>query len=135
MATPGIMNGKIVKLTVDGTAIGYLVNVKESNKNGLRETTNKDDNGLAKYAAGKFEADWSAEFMHVEGGAKGYAILFPLCKAGTEIAGVITTGVSGDVKMSATILIQSLDRDSPDNDNVKVSVSFKVSGDVTPAVI
>ena len=135
MATTGVVNGTLIKLSLAGTNIAYLQSTDESLSTALRETTSKDSNGDAEFLGGKRSAEWTAKFLHVEGGTKGWDYCVTQWQAGNVLAGVMTSGVTGDRKYSANVLIKSMKRSAGMEANVEGDVTFQVTGAITAATI
>ena len=138
MATTGLVNGTLIALYKDvaGT-LTKVANATSSDFELTRDTidaTNKDGGqykeflvGLAGWtmnAEGIFEEDASATGVSAKD-------LLDDVVAGTAITVVMTSNVSGDLKVTGSAVITSFSWNAPVNDVATFSVSLQGSGALT----
>jgi TP901-1 family phage major tail protein len=138
MATTGLVNGTLIALYKDvaGT-LTKVANATSSDFELTRDTidaTNKDGGqykeflvGLAGWtmnAEGIFEEDASATGVSAKD-------LLDDVVAGTAITVVMTSNVSGDLKVTGSAVITSFSWNAPVNDVATFSVSLQGSGSLT----
>lgn len=135
MATTGVVNGALIKLKIGGSTVAYLTTNDFNINNALRDTTNKDTAGWATYLGGLLSGSFSYEVLHVEGATEGLSTVFGLLTAGTVTAFDITSAVSGDKHYSGNFLFESIKVSYPQNQNVVVSGTCKVTGAITEGTV
>ena len=128
MATTGFVNGSITKILIGSAAIDEQI---EANFNISRELIaflNKSSGGYTTYKYGK--ADWSVSGKaHLRYDVtNGYQMLLNALMAGTELSLEFSTQETGDMKITGTVLIESLGENTGTEDGVEFDFSFKGSG-------
>jgi TP901-1 family phage major tail protein len=138
MATPGLVNGTLVALWKDisgtPTKVANLTSTDFELTRDTIDATNKDGGqykeflvGLAGWtmnAEGIFEEDASASGVSAKD-------LLDDVVAGTAVTVVMTSNVSGDLKVTGSAVITSFSWNAPVNDVSTFSVSLQGSGSLT----
>jgi len=127
MPSTGIVSGTKVRLSIEGAAVARATNCKLSIKNDLRVTSHKDQTGdfeTSQY--GDFSGDLSSDFLFEEtaGGLEDLMVLF---LAKTTVDFIFGSGVTGDLKLTGTANIESLDWDATVKENTKASIKLKIT--------
>lgn len=135
MATAGEVNGTLVKIFVDGTAVSTLTSNSFSFSESPRETTSKDSGGYKTIAEGLRSISGSGEGYFAEDASFGFEDLFDLFAARSEITIMESSAVTGDITYSFGARITSLERTSPLEETVTFSVSYEGTGAPTKATI
>ena len=109
MPTTGITNGTLIAIYKDVS--GTLTKIANATSNDFTitkdmiETTNKDSAGAKEYIAGEYGYTMSVEGMFEEDGSVGSLIswkeIITDLLAGTSVTIVMTSNVSGDLKLTA----------------------------------
>ena len=133
MPTTGPINGTLYKITVAGTEIDSLTSNSVSFSTETRDVTTKDSGGNREILATVRSASFSAEGIVALDDTYAVEQLSTAERAGTAVAVVFTTGVTGDVQWSQSAIITSLEIDAPMEDNVTFSISMEGTGAVTMA--
>lgn len=132
MATSGIANG-LHYITIGGTQITHLINVDYNVTNNLRNITTKESTGNAEeWGGGTISNVMTAQAYFAEDAGYGFNELQAACVAATTVSIVFTTGVSGDVKWTASAKVANVGQVSPNLDGSgTVDVTFNITGVVT----
>ena len=143
MATTGLVNGTLVALYKD-TGTPPLVKVAnltstdfELSKDTI-DATNKDGGNYKEFIVGLSGWTMNAEGIFEEdGSATGVSAkdLLDDIIAGAPITVVMTSLVSGDIKLSGSAIITSFAWNAPVNDVSTFSVSLQGSGELTVGVV
>jgi len=131
MATTGKLSGTLWKITVGGTAINNLTTTSASFTMETRDVTTKDSTGNREFLSTVKSATFSAEGLVALDATYGLEELYTAYAAGTAVAIVYTTAVSGDVQFAQSAIITQLDTSAADNDNTTFSLSLQGTGAVT----
>ena len=132
MASSGIEKG-IHYITLAGTQITHLINVSYDVSNALRNITTKDStSNQSEFGPGPATHTMSASAYFAEDASYGFNEIQALCAAGTSVAIVFTTGVSGDVNWTNTGYIATTGQQSPNLDGSgTIEVTLQLTGVVT----
>ena len=143
MATTGLVNGTLIALykTVSGAQV-KVANLTSTDFELSKDTidaTNKDGGTYKEFLVGLSGWTLSAEGIFEEDGSVATGIsakeLLDDIIAGAPITVVMTSNVSGDLKLSGSAVITSFAWNAPVNDVSTFSVSLQGSGALTVAVV
>lgn len=142
MATTGLVNGTLIALykDVSGT-LTKVANATSSDFELTRDTidaTNKDGGQYKEFLVGLAGWTMNAEGIFEEdGSATGISAkdLLDDVIAGTAITVVMTSNVSGDLKVTGSAVITSFAWNAPVNDVATFSVSLQGSGSLTVGTV
>lgn len=135
MASTGIQNSTLMSFYASGTKVSVVTSLDFEVSMDLRETTNHDSGGWENNLGGKLSGAGSFESLFAEDSAYGFSALFALITARAPITGVWSSGVTGDKKYTASVLITNLKRTGGTEDSVKYTCSVKTTGAITEATI
>jgi predicted secreted protein len=143
MATTGITNGTLIAIYKDVS--GTLTKIANATSNDFTitkdmiETTNKDSAGAKEYIAGEYGYTMSVEGMFEEDGSVGALIswkeMITDLLAGTAVTIVMTSNVSGDLKLSGSALFNDLKLTAPQNAVSTFTASIQGTGALTVSTI
>jgi predicted secreted protein len=143
MATTGITNGTLIAIYKDIS--GTLTKIANATSNDFTitkdmiETTNKDSAGAKEYIAGEYGYTMSVEGMFEEDGSVGALIswkeIITDLLAGTSVTIVMTSNVSGDLKLSGSALFNDLKLTAPQNAVSTFTASIQGTGALTVSTI
>ena len=143
MATTGITNGTLIAIYKDIS--GTLTKIANATSNDFTitkdmiETTNKDSAGAKEYIAGEYGYTMSVEGMFEEDGSVGALIswkeMITDLLAGTAVTIVMTSNVSGDLKLSGSALFNDLKLTAPQNAVSTFTASIQGTGALTVSTI
>ena len=142
MATTGLINGTLIAIykDVSGT-LTKIANATSSDfdlTKDMIDVTNKDSGGYKEYLAG--EADWTLTcegIFEEDAGGTGISwkdVVTDLL-AGTSVTVVMTSNVSGDLKLSGSAFFSNLTLSAPNNDAATFSASIQGTGALTVGTI
>ena len=142
MATPGLINGTLVALYKDisgtPTKIANLTSTDFELSKDTIDATNKDGGNYKEFLVGLSGWTMNAEGIFEEdGSATGVSAkdLLDDIIAGAPITVVMTSLVSGDIKLSGSAVITSFAWNAPVNDVSTFSVSLQGSGALTVGTV
>jgi len=143
MATTGITNGTLIAIYKDIS--GTLTKIANATSNDFTitkdmiETTNKDSAGAKEYIAGEYGYTMSVDGMFEEDGSVGALIswkeMITDLLAGTSVTIVMTSNVSGDLKLSGSALFNDLKLTAPQNAVSTFTASIQGTGALTVSTI
>ena len=143
MATTGITNGTLIAIYKDIS--GTLTKIANATSNDFTitkdmiETTNKDSGGAKEYIAGEYGYTMSVEGMFEEDGSVGALIswkeIITDLLAGTSVTIVMTSNVTGDLKLSGSAFFNDLKLTAPQNAVSTFTASIQGSGALTVSTI
>jgi predicted secreted protein len=143
MATTGITNGTLIAIYKDIS--GTLTKIANATSNDFSitkdmiETTNKDSAGAKEYIAGEYGYTMSVEGMFEEDASVGAGIswkeIITDLLAGTSVTIVMTSNVSGDLKLSGSAFFNELNLTAPQNDVATFTASIQGTGALTVGTI
>ena len=134
MPTTGIINGTLMRLYKDSTAIGYATSCQMNISSAMREILTKDSasGGWREVKKGQLSGTLSTEALYAGPGdaSTNYLFddLFADLIAGTELTIKFTTDVVGDNVYTMKAICTSLDLNAGVEENVSYSASFEVTG-------
>jgi TP901-1 family phage major tail protein len=142
MATTGLVNGTLIAIYKDvaGT-LTKVANATSSDFELTRDTidaTNKDGGAYKEFLIGLAGWTMNAEGLFEEdGSATGISAkdLLDDIIAGTPITVVMTSNVTGDIKVSGSAIITSFAWNAPVNDVATFSVALQGTGALTVGTI
>jgi TP901-1 family phage major tail protein len=143
MASTGITNGTLIAIYKEVS--GTLTKIANATSNDFSiskdmiETTNKDSAGAKEYIAGEYGYTMSVEGMFEEDGSVGASIswkeIITDLIAGTSVTIVMTSNVSGDLKLSGAAFFSELNLTAPQNDVATFTASIQGTGALTVSTI
>jgi predicted secreted protein len=143
MATTGITNGTLIAIYKDIS--GTLTKIANATSNDFTitkdmiETTNKDSAGAKEYIAGEYGYTLSVEGMFEEDASVGALIswkeMITDLLAGTSVTIVMTSNVTGDLKLSGSAFFNDLKLTAPQNAVSTFTASIQGTGALTVSVI
>jgi predicted secreted protein len=143
MASTGITNGTLIAIYKDIS--GTLTKIANATSNDFSitkdmiETTNKDSGGAKEYIAGEYGYTMSVEGMFEEDASVGTGIswkeIITDLLAGTAVTIVMTSNVSGDLKLSGSAFFNELNLTAPQNDVATFTASIQGTGALTVGTI
>ena len=143
MASTGITNGTLIAIYKD--VAGTLTKIANASSNDFSitkdmiETTNKDSAGAKEYIAGEYGYTMSVEGMFEEDASVGASIswkeILTDLIAGTSVTIVMTSNVSGDIKLSGAAFFSDLNLTAPRNDVATFTASIQGTGALTVSTI
>jgi len=143
MASTGITNGTLIAIYKDVS--GTLTKIANATSNDFSitkdmiETTNKDSAGAKEYIAGEYGYTMSVEGMFEEDASVGASIswkeILTDLIAGTSVTIVMTSNVSGDIKLSGAAFFSDLNLTAPRNDVATFTASIQGTGALTVGTI
>ena len=135
MATTGVVDGRIIQLKAAGSVIANLLSHDESFNTAMRDITTKDSAGDAQFAPGLRSYDVSGKLLFVEGATQGFSAMLTAQQAGTQLTLISASTVTGDTKITYTAYVMTLKKTNPQNANVEIDVTFKITGAPTIATV
>jgi predicted secreted protein len=143
MATTGITNGTLIAIYKDVS--GTLTKIANATSNDFEvtkdmiESTNKDSAGWKEFIVGEGGYTMSVEGMFEEDGSVGASIswkeIMTDLLAGTSVTIVMTSNVSGDLKLSGSAFFSNLSLSAPKNDVTTFTASIQGTGALTVGTI
>jgi predicted secreted protein len=143
MATTGITNGTLIAIYKDIS--GTLTKIANATSNDFTitkdmiETTNKDSAGAKEYIAGEYGYTLSVEGMFEEDASVGAGLswkeMITDLLAGTSVTIVMTSNVTGDLKLSGSAFFNDLKLTAPQNAVSTFTASIQGTGALTVSVI
>lgn len=137
MATTGIINGTLMRLYKDSTAIGYATSCSMSITAAMREILTKDSasGGWREVKKGQLSGTLTTEALYAGPGDASanylYDDLFTDLVSGSSLTIKFTTDVSGDNVFTMSALCTSLELNAGVEENSSYSASFDVTGAIT----
>lgn len=142
MATTGLVNGTLVALYKDVsgtlTKVANLTSTDFELSKDTIDATNKDGGAYKEFLVGLSSWTMNAEGIFEEdGGVTGISAkdLLDDMIAGAPITAVMTSEVSGDIKLSGSAIITSFAWNAPVNDVSTFSVSLQGTGSLTVGTV
>ena len=139
MASTGITNGTLIAIYKDVS--GTLTKIANATSNDFTitkdmiETTNKDSAGAKEFIAGEYGYTMSVEGMFEEDASVGALLswkeIMTDLMAGTTVTVVMTSNVSGDLKLSGSALFSDLKLTAPHNAVSTFTASIQGTGALT----
>ena len=143
MASTGITNGTLIAIYKDVS--GTLTKIANATSNDFTitkdmiETTNKDSAGAKEFIAGEYGYTMSVEGMFEEDASVGSLLswkeIMTDLMAGTVVTIVMTSNVSGDLKLSGSALFSDLKLTAPHNAVSTFTASIQGTGALTVGTI
>lgn len=134
MATSGIINGTLLRIYLDGTAIAYATECRLSFTREFREVLTKDSpgSGWAESYPGRKSGEMSTSVLYADTGDANTNVkpsaLFDALDNGTPLILRYTTDVAGDTFYQVSGYCANWDNTSVVEDNVALDVSFRLHG-------
>tara|TARA_Y100000296_G_scaffold82252_1_gene111087 strand:- start:2586 stop:2996 length:411 start_codon:yes stop_codon:yes gene_type:complete len=135
MATTGKLNGTIMLLYVDGTAISSTTSHSLSYEMATRDATTKDSQGYEEVL--ESTRSWTIDFdgMEAFNDTYSYEELRSLISQRSQVTLLFSSQVSGDPQWSGAAYLTSVSLEAPLEETATYSGSFKGTGALTATVI
>ena len=144
MATTGPVNGTLIAIYKDIS--GTLTKISNSTSNSfditvdMIDVTNKDSAGWKEFITGEKGYTMSIEGIFEEDGSVGAGALswkdvITDLTAGTSVTIVMTSNVSGDIKLSGAAFFSNLNLSAPNNDKATFTATIQETGALTVGTI
>jgi predicted secreted protein len=144
MATTGITNGTLIAIYKEVS--GSPVKIANATSNDfditkdMIETTNKDSAGWKEFIVGEGGFTMNVDGMFEEDGSVGsgglsWKDIITDLLAGTTVTIVMTSNVSGDIKLSGSAFFSNLTLSAPNNDVTTFSASIQGTGALTVGTV
>ena len=142
MATTGLVNGTLVALYKDVsgtlTKVANLTSTDFELSKDTIDATNKDGGDYKEFLVGLSSWTMNAEGIFEEdGGVTGISAkdLLDDIIAGDPVTAVMTSNVTGDIKLTGSAIITSFSWNAPVNDVSTFSVSLQGTGSLTVGTV
>jgi TP901-1 family phage major tail protein len=144
MATTGPVNGTLIAIYKDIS--GTLTKIANATSNSfditadMIDVTNKDSAGWKEFITGEKGYTMSIEGIFEEDGSVGAGALswkdvITDLTAGTSVTIVMTSNVSGDIKLSGAAFFSNLNLSAPNNDKATFTATIQGTGALTVGTI
>lgn len=142
MATANVVNGTLIAIYKDVS--GTLTKIANATSNDFDVTkdmidvTNKDSAGWKEFIVG--EGGWTMNIdgmFEEDGGVStiSWKDIYTDLAAGTAITAVMTSAVSGDIKLSGSAFFSNLTLSAPNNDVTTFTASLQGTGALTVSTV
>lgn len=132
MASTGVIDGSIIVFKNGGNTVAYGTNFEISESVATRNITTKDtSNGVSEYAAQRIDSTISIEGLVAYDATEGYEELRSDLVGLASVSATWGTFVTGDPEYSASVIVTSLSKSAPLDDNATYSAEFQITGAVT----
>jgi len=142
MATANVVNGTLIAIYKDVS--GTLTKIANATSNDFDVTkdmidvTNKDSAGWKEFIVG--EGGWTMNIdgmFEEDGGVSSisWKDIYTDLAAGTAITAVMTSQVSGDIKLSGSAFFSNLTLSAPNNDVTTFTASLQGTGALTVSTV
>lgn len=129
MPTTGTVNGRLIKIFVDNTAVTCQTNSTIEMTMEPRESTCKDTVGnAAAFLAGRTSWTLGGEAKLAFDATKGFSALYTAWKNGSTLNVAWQSTVAGDKGYTGSGFLTSLSGDTPDNEDSTFSFTIQGSG-------
>lgn len=129
------LNGKLLRLYMDGTAIANATESSISFSKDTRDASNKDTAGWKVTLSGLKSASVSTSALSVLTGDVGRDQLFAAFVADEAVTLRFSTDVTGEKEFTGDFILTSLEENAPNEDNVTLSASFESAGAVALSLV
>jgi predicted secreted protein len=144
MATTGITNGTLIAIYKEVS--GTLTKIANATSNDFEitkdmiESTNKDSAGWKEFIVGEGGFTMSVEGLFEEDGSVGagglsWKDVITDLLAGTSVTIVMTSNVTGDLKLSGSAFFSNLSLSAPKNDVTTFTASIQGTGVLTVGTV
>lgn len=125
------INGTIIKITLDGTAIDVQLSASLSVSKEPRVGINKDSGGWEEARDGKKSWEMSGEAEFQYDAVVGFTQIFAALTGNLDVALEFTSDVVGDKKLTGNAQVTKLDLTAGVEEDSKASYGFKGNGSPT----
>lgn len=130
------MNGTLIQVEVGGTGINLQTECSISLSREVADISTKDStNNYKEVIPRQKSGSISFSILHDEAATYNAQDLWTLFDNGTESTVTFTTGTTGDYEFSAAAYLSSLEMNAGTEDNVTLSGTFELTGDITYTAI
>lgn len=134
MPSNGILNGTLYAIRIGGTQISNLTSNSLSLSRGEMDLTVKESGQDYEFRPTVKTQEFQFEGKMALDAAYGYEDLYDAWDAGTAVTALLTTGVTGDMTLSGTGYVLTLDKQDPMEDAITFSGTLKISGGLTKGI-
>jgi hypothetical protein len=132
----GIKNGTALKVSYAGAVVDDLTSVSYSGSMEPRDATTKDSAANRELDSGKLSTSITAEGLYDPGSTTNFDVLESARVARAAVAVVYNSGaVATEYTYSVSAFVTQVSLTGGVEDNVTYSVTFEVTGAVTPALV
>ena len=130
------MNGTLIQVEVGGTGINLQTECSISLSREVADVSTKDStNNYKEVIPRQKSGSISFSVLHDEDATYNAQDLWTLFDNGTESTVTFTTGTTGHYEFSASAYLSSLEMNAGTEDNVTLSGTFELTGDITYTAI
>ena len=142
MATANVVNGTLIAIYKDVS--GTLTKIANATSNDfditkdMIDVTNKDSAGWKEFIVGEGGGTMNIDGMFEEDGGVStisWKDIYTDLAAGTAITAVMTSNVSGDIKLSGSAFFSNLTLSAPNNDVTTFTASLQGTGALTVSTV
>lgn len=131
-----VMNGTLMSVTVGSSSINLQTECSISLSREMSDVSTKDStNNYKEVIPRQKSGSVSFSILHDEGATYNLQQLWDLYDDGTESVIKFTTGTVGDFEFTSDAYLSSLEMNAGTEDNVTVSGTFELTGDITYVAI
>lgn len=131
MATAGFLNGRNLRVYVNGNAVADATSHDIDISQSPRDVTTKDSAGYKEVLAGLKEWGVSGDGLVALNATYGTTDLVTLLLAGTEATVRFTTNATGDAYWTGAVYVESVSLSSPNEDTPTYTFSLVGTGAIT----
>lgn len=135
MATTGIPSGTLGAFYIEGVKIMNLTDNTISFSSATRATTNKDTAGWETHLTTVKSFKGSANGLFTEDSGNGFEDAYDALVAGVAVTLRLSSAVVGDKYYEGEVLVTSLEKSDPDNENSTWSVEYLGTGAPTKGTV
>lgn len=127
-----VMNGTLMAVKVGGSIINLQTECSISLSREVSDVSTKDStNNYKEVIPRQKSGSISFSILHDEDATYNAQDLWTIFDNGTESEVTFTTGTTGDYEFTADAFLSSLEMNAGTEDNVTVSGTFELTGDIT----
>ena len=131
MATTGKLNGRFLRIYVDGNAVADATSHDLESSQSSRDVTTKDSAGWMQILPGLKEWSTSGDGLVALDAAYTITDLTTLLLDGTQVTVRFTTNTTGDVYWTGSAYVESVSISSPNEETPTYNFSLKGTGALT----
>lgn len=135
MPTTGIINGKLLRIYVGGTAVAKATECQLSVTANTRGSSHKDSAGWEERLTSTKSWTMTTNGLTAFNSTPNPKTYLDTLIAGTTVTVMLSTEVTGDTFFSGTALITKFDMNAPNEEDVTFSVDFTGSGALTVGTV
>lgn len=135
MATPGFLNGRNLRIYVDGNAVADATSHDLEISHSTRDVTTKDSAGWMEVLYGLKEWSTSGDGLIALDATYATEELIDLIINSTDVTVRFTTNVSGDVYWTGSAIAESVTVSAPNEETPTYNFTLKGNGALTKATL